>query len=419
MAFTIFYSWQSDLPNNTNRGFIEKALRGAIKRVGEDMDVEKAPRDNEIRLDKDTDGIPGSPPIADVIFKKIDNCDVFVPDVTFVCNSEFGRPIPNPNVLVEYGWALKTVKHERIISVINTFYGEPTQESLPFHMRHLRHPIKYRLHDGADSEERERVKETLEKDLTRSLKLILGLGRKAKSAPTLSETPYTSNPSTFLLPDETFGVIEDRWGEEGQLHLPETQRAFLRLIPTREVPVIASAKVALEMVRDGGLAPLTNRLEGWMSTGRNRYGAFICNREKNIVLQLTELFKNRELWGIDAHLLDKREFTTSFGFFRFVPFESTFKASLKNYLTFAANALNLPLPLRLIAGVTDVEGYRMTAPPGLEFDRGFTKYKGSVVEQHIVHEGIIDDYEADVAKILRPFFEKVWEECGLERPDVN
>ena len=36
MKVTIFNSWQSDLPNNKNRGFIENALQKAKKRVLED-----------------------------------------------------------------------------------------------------------------------------------------------------------------------------------------------------------------------------------------------------------------------------------------------------------------------------------------------------------------------------------------------
>jgi hypothetical protein len=39
MRVTIFYSWQSDLPNNTNRGFIERALEKAIASIGTEKRV--------------------------------------------------------------------------------------------------------------------------------------------------------------------------------------------------------------------------------------------------------------------------------------------------------------------------------------------------------------------------------------------
>src|SRR5882672_12154628 len=77
MAVTIFYSWQSDTPNTLNRGFIEKALRKAVQIVGADAEVQQAVRDGEIEVDKDTQGVAGTPPIADVIFEKISKCSVF------------------------------------------------------------------------------------------------------------------------------------------------------------------------------------------------------------------------------------------------------------------------------------------------------------------------------------------------------
>jgi hypothetical protein len=104
MAFTIFYSWQSDISAKVNRNFIEDALVKAIKKLGQDIKIQEALRDEEIEIDKDTQGVPGIPPIVDTIFKKISNCGIFVPDLTFVGRTEDGRLLSNPNVLVEYGW---------------------------------------------------------------------------------------------------------------------------------------------------------------------------------------------------------------------------------------------------------------------------------------------------------------------------
>ena len=97
MPSTIFYSWQSDLPNKTNRGFIEDALEKAITQLNKDVAVYEAERGNDIRLDKDTKDLPGSPAIVQAIFEKISTAKVFVPDVTFVGKTEDGKPIPNPN----------------------------------------------------------------------------------------------------------------------------------------------------------------------------------------------------------------------------------------------------------------------------------------------------------------------------------
>ena len=54
MAFTIFYSWQSDISKKSNRNFIEDSLKNAIKRIGREITVQEALRNEEIELDKDT-----------------------------------------------------------------------------------------------------------------------------------------------------------------------------------------------------------------------------------------------------------------------------------------------------------------------------------------------------------------------------
>ena len=158
-------TYQSCQPKKTrepsNRNFIEDALERAIKRLGKDNAIQEALRETDMVLDRDTKGIPGTPPIVDVIFNKISQCDIFVPDVTFVGQSITDRPISNPNVLIEYGWALRCLSHARMLPIMNTAFGEPSSTSLPFDMRHLRHPLTYSLKEDATPEERRKVKEQL------------------------------------------------------------------------------------------------------------------------------------------------------------------------------------------------------------------------------------------------------------------
>lgn len=132
----IFYSWQSDLPNATNRGFIQKALESAAKALRADaVQVEPV-------VDRDTVGVPGSPDIASTIFNKIDQAQIFVCDVSIVNLMKEARPTPNPNVLIELGYALKALGSDRIIMVMNRAFGEP--ELLPFDLR-LRRVVTYNM----------------------------------------------------------------------------------------------------------------------------------------------------------------------------------------------------------------------------------------------------------------------------------
>lgn len=162
---TIFFSWQADTPTKEGRNLIERALERAANRIGGDTNVEEAVRDLEI--DRDTKGAPGSPPIVETIFRKIDRAAIFVPDLTFVGKRLDGRPTPNPNVLVEYGWALKSLGHSRILPVMNTAFGTPTAETMPFDMIHLRHPILFNCSADATEESRRQEREVLARKLER------------------------------------------------------------------------------------------------------------------------------------------------------------------------------------------------------------------------------------------------------------
>lgn len=128
MKKIVFYSWQSDLPNPCNRGFIQKALEDAAVAITDDNAVAIEPV-----VDRDTQGVAGAPDIAATIFAKITSADVFIADVSIISRQKNKRPTPNPNVLIELGYALKAIGHERIILVFNTAYGEIAE--LPFDLR--------------------------------------------------------------------------------------------------------------------------------------------------------------------------------------------------------------------------------------------------------------------------------------------
>lgn len=128
MHQTIFYSWQSDLPNKTNRRFIFDALKQAAKAVRSDEALGVDPV-----VDRDTAGVAGSPGIAATIFAKIAQADIFVPDVSLVTLPDAKRPSPNPNVLLELGFAISQLGWDRIVMIMNRAFGDPAL--LPFDLR--------------------------------------------------------------------------------------------------------------------------------------------------------------------------------------------------------------------------------------------------------------------------------------------
>ena len=76
---TIFYSWQSDLSGSETRNIIQDAIKDAVKLLRDTVDIE---------ADRDTKGEYSSPDIAQTIFSKIDDCDIFIADVSAVYQYE-------------------------------------------------------------------------------------------------------------------------------------------------------------------------------------------------------------------------------------------------------------------------------------------------------------------------------------------
>ena len=128
---TIFFSWQSDLPNKTNRNLIENSIKLALKKMNQD-----SPYSLITEIDRDTKGVLGSPDIVDSILTKIDKCSLFIADISIINSSLNGKRTPNPNVLFELGYAVKCLGWDRVICVFNSDFGDVSE--LPFDLRNRR-----------------------------------------------------------------------------------------------------------------------------------------------------------------------------------------------------------------------------------------------------------------------------------------
>lgn len=141
MNRSFFYSWQSDLPAQLNRNLILDALERSAKAITRDERQWVRPV-----IDRDTSGLIGTPAIADSILAKIASSDAFVADVSLV-NGGSARLTPNPNVLVELGYAVGKLGWDRVILVQNTAFGAP--DDLPFDLRGRR-IVTYHAPEGVD-----------------------------------------------------------------------------------------------------------------------------------------------------------------------------------------------------------------------------------------------------------------------------
>lgn len=210
----IFWSWQSDTPQNTGRHFVRGVIADLARSLNREDATEDAERpeaeadsdgdvednsnerladDGRVEVDHDTHGVGGSPPIADTILRKIREAAVLVADVTPISITSAGKRVPNPNVMIELGYAMRVLGHERIVLVMNGAEGAALKY-LPFDLRHWRAPIIYKLRKDATEEQRLEVanelKNVLRARIVPGLKLAeatsLEDGRRSNRVPELS-----------------------------------------------------------------------------------------------------------------------------------------------------------------------------------------------------------------------------------------
>ncbi len=127
----IFYSWQSDLDNKSNRYLIRDLIKKATKQLRKSKESY-----SNIEYDSDTRKVSGSPDIMSTILRKIENCSVFISDITITNSSRKGKKGCNSNVLFELGYAIAKLGDSRVICVFNTFYDDIS--NLPFDLRNRR-----------------------------------------------------------------------------------------------------------------------------------------------------------------------------------------------------------------------------------------------------------------------------------------
>jgi hypothetical protein len=227
----VFYSWQSDLPDSTNRGAIRKALQKAAKELSSHITIDEATRDTA-----------GSVNIPKTILDKIDVSDIFVADVSTIGAADGGRKCPNPNVVFELGYAVATLGWERIVLLFNLAYGELAD--LPFDFD--RHRVsQFTLTEALEQERRK------------------ALDRLAKVALDAVITKDPKRPSE--LKGQSRAQIEHNRDVEnlkwvlGTLHLPTIDQQILDLPYYILEPALFHYEDFREIVEDNSLFHLSDK----------------------------------------------------------------------------------------------------------------------------------------------------------------
>jgi hypothetical protein len=402
----IFYSWQSDTPNKIGRDFVKRALDDAVDQLSIDMQLVEADRPN---IDQDTKGVLGSPAIAETIFEKIRNSSVVVLDVTLVCRTENKKSMINSNVAYELGFAHGVHGDEVLLTVMNTFFGG--QHELPFDLAHRRWPLSYELAPDATAEQRQKVRSSLSKELSKILKLYF-------EATTIGAT-YVPNSPTYnracywqereLLVDVKGHLDFDEPTKLG--YSTNQSLAYLRVWPDMPLPEFSGTD--LRNYGDTSIAPMLERFHGGQSHDRNRYGTITyahVGRNKGELIATSQVFKTREIWGTEGSSFGKRDENG----FKYVPmqvFETGMIRSLCSYLKAAFERFEYKERARVEAGLVNINEHYLAMP---------NNYRDSMwgpIYGDICVEGVVEKAdEASSNAFLLKLFESVFDAAGHSRP---
>lgn len=164
-TYTIFYSWQSDL--NRSRSFIQSTLNLLKRELEKDGSI-------HVEIDSDTRGVPGAPNIPATIFKKIENADLFVADLSIINSKESGRKTPNPNVLLETGYAIHALGWDRIVLLFDEDFGSIDDQLFDLKQHRL---TGFSLRD---EKKKEKSRDRLIANITSNLKMLEAKDKKIK-----------------------------------------------------------------------------------------------------------------------------------------------------------------------------------------------------------------------------------------------
>ncbi len=358
----IFWSWQSDTPGKTGRYFVRDALSNAIKTLKEPEPVQE-PNEREVQdalhLDHDRQGVTGSPDLASTIMKKIEESAVFVADVTPVATipavkdgDKVKRPekrIMNPNVAIELGYALKAVTSERVLMVVNDFYGG--REFLPFDLAHKGGPIFFTLAPDADKATQEKVAKELTNAFVRALRPFL---KQEASEPELSfpETPPTITRAAYFKPGEALAEFGEPRVDLVSYSYPDGNGFYLRVIPS-QVPDQPFLRSEIQQV--------LQRADMW-ALWRDRSDLYAANDQGAAVVEpesinggalkaSTQVFSNGELWGFARWPL-----MTPHNLLATRAIETLYRNLFPRYLDFMGRYLQIPPPYTVEVGVVGIKG---------------------------------------------------------------
>ncbi|WFU04495.1 hypothetical protein QA648_27320 (plasmid) [Rhizobium sp. CB3171] len=411
----VFWSWQSDTPGKTGRHFVRQALEDAVARLNTPKNIEE-PLEREVELDHDRKNVPGSPDLAALIFGKIESSDVVVADVTPVVTIErtptkedkrSEKGIMNPNVAVELGYALRALKSEDVLMVLNVHYGD--RHSLPFDLTHKVGPIMYDLPPDADASTIKTEQKKLAQRFYESLRPYLKKPVATPERPLFQAADPTFTKAIYFGMAEP--IAQNPNGPDLFAGFAATGRGlFLRVIPVYAQDHEYSTSEILQKIRSADLRAFGVRSAPAIATA-NKFGPIVLTMPQgdSVITGLTQVFRSGEIWGYTPWFLRHEDE-------KFIPVmaqETALHHALKQYVRFLQDTLNIRPPYRVIAGLVGAEGYSLRHD-----DFPDTKF-GPIYDPEREREVLLASTElAAIHEALKLIFQDLFRLAGHDRPTI-
>lgn len=402
----VFWSWQSDTPGKIGRHFVKKALEIAIEELHTEIEVDEPNR--ELHLDHDRKGVSGSPDLANTILEKIRATSIFIADVTPVGKTHDGKPLINSNVAIELGYALAHIGDQGLLMVLNNNYGD--RESLPFDLKQKAGPIIFSIKPDSSKDELKRKQRSLSGTFKVAIRdCVAALKKETKTEVSKHiEIESIGNSAVYFKNEEV--LAERKYnGKVFCVTYGADPVLYLRIIPKLVVPHLKQREIK-DIVFGIKINPLRRNVGDGASWARNRYGGITYSYEKGSdernTFSSSQVFLNREIWGLDATLLSGNKVIPS------VAFEKMYETALKHYLDIATSLLNLNPPFIVEAGATGVKDFTMAM--GNDY---LNRYWGPIYNDDIKSRHVLNSLDLKkIDEILLLIFENFFDAVGESRP---
>jgi hypothetical protein len=297
---------------------------------------------------------------------------------------------------------------------VNAHYG--SRLDLPFDLHTKSGPLIFNLPPDADKQTIARVGRELKRDLMNALKLYLG--QKAETVRQQRPFPAAGpkENSRFRLPGSPIGSHMDPrpFGpvNEQDIFLESGQDMWLRVLPVNDPGKTwpfheLSSRVLLHnrMLLSPFLGGSHHRIQAEDGFG-------ICSLDSSNAPSTSSVafaFETGEVWSVDTSTLRVSGEQMPF-------IERDFAFRLDWYAQFLST-LGIKPPYQWIAGLIGVKGRRLEVPP----PEGRANFPGTVqpkcMAEIIWETGLYDGIQTPINALLPFFFRKIFEKCGVSRPD--